>query len=44
MDIARPAEVKRGTAAGQKGECVQEVRARHAAVDTVCQQRQAEIA
>ena len=44
MDIARPAEVKRGTAAAQKGECVQEVRARHAAVDTVCQQRQAEIA
>lgn len=44
MDIARPAEVKRGTAAGQKGECVQEVRARHAAVDTVRQQRQAEIA
>lgn len=43
VDNARPAEARRGAAAGQKGEYVQETRARHAAV-TCRKERQAEIA
>lgn len=44
IDVARSAEVRRGAAAGQKGDCSQEVRARHAAPASSQQLRQAEIA
>ena len=44
MDTARPAETKRGVAAGQKGDSAYQARARHAAVPVDCSQRQAEIA
>ena len=44
MDTARPAEAKRGAAAGHKGDSAQQARARHAAVPVDCSQRQAEIA